>query len=191
MSEEEVKTEILPETTKADLVQLREKDWYKYWIEELGAEFTEKNFHIQQLKIDMWYSIGKQIVEKFPDFEREKIYGQSIMKVVIEDLHKNRTDVYAAVKMARMNPTEADFEKWKESLPDGKATNWTKAKQTSLKEPPKEGEQAKPQKPDKPVVTWVFVNDKWQIHMTEDAIMNTDWSQIKDTLIDFFKTPEA
>ena len=61
------------------IVPIQNLDWYIALIEESQAILTEAEFQARWALVEGYHRIGKLILEQYPNFEREKIYGEKIV----------------------------------------------------------------------------------------------------------------
>ena len=88
---------------------VRKEEWYSPFIEELRAEIVETEFTINNWAIKLNWSVGKQITEKIPDFERSKVYGKHIIEIIAVDLKRSPSTLYKAMQFFWVAPI---FEEW-------------------------------------------------------------------------------
>tara|TARA_Y100000310_G_C20579340_1_gene762157 strand:+ start:114 stop:872 length:759 start_codon:yes stop_codon:yes gene_type:complete len=86
----------------------------------IEAEFTSR-----WVLVEGYHSLGLRILQENNNFEREKIYGQEIVKRVSISLGKGTRTIRKAVQLAREYPDLA-------LLPEGKNTSWHKICNTYL-----------------------------------------------------------
>ncbi len=96
---------------------IKNEDWFKYFIEECKVIIVESAFTARWAIIEGWWLLGKRICEETHNFERAKIYGKQITQRVAESLNRSpRTIEYAIAFYKRYN--ELDL------FPGGKNISW-------------------------------------------------------------------
>ena len=97
---------------------LENQEWYQALIEECRANLAEAEFQTRWSLIEGYHRIGKLILEAYPNFEREKIYGEKIVQSVAKSLSRSPRSIYYAIGFAKR------FEKLDE-MPEGKTITWS------------------------------------------------------------------
>lgn len=103
----------------SELFPVDREEWYQYLIEELRAIVVEGEFTSRYALIEAYHALGVRILEENENFERSKIYGDSIVKKIAEHIGKSERTVYNAIAFAKKYPDLA-------MLPEGKNTSWSK-----------------------------------------------------------------
>ena len=107
------------ELITTDNRELIQADWYQSLIDDCHSIMVEAEFISRWVLVKGYHAIGLRILQENDNFEREKIYGQEIVKRVSISLDKGTRTVYKAVQFAKMFPDLA-------LLPEGKNTSWHK-----------------------------------------------------------------
>lgn len=105
---------------------------YQYFIEELKSIITEGVFDANMRLIETYHQFGTRIVEETENFNRAKIYGESITKKIAQDIGKSQRTIQKCVQFALKEP---DLEKFLARIPEGKSVTWNKICNTYLVEP--------------------------------------------------------
>ena len=121
-------------TTSEVLFPVDREDWYLRLIDELKAIIIEGEFGARWALVETYHLFGKRILEENANFERSKIYGDSLVIKIAETIGKSDRTVYNAIAFAKKYP-DLDL------LPEGKNTSWSKICKQLL---PARAEEAKP-----------------------------------------------
>lgn len=101
------------------------KDWFKHYIEECKSILVEFGFRSNVERVHMYHELGKRVLEENNNFERAKIYGQSIVKKTSDLLGIGERTVQYAVAFAQKYPS-IDWDSAElGGLGNGKAITWT------------------------------------------------------------------
>lgn len=112
--------ENLPEKITEDhIFPVEREEWYLHLIDELKEIVVEGEFNARWTLVETYHEAGKRILEEHDNFERAKIYGQSLVKKIAESLGKSDRHVYNMMAFAKKFP-DLDM------LPEGKNTSWSK-----------------------------------------------------------------
>ena len=96
---------------------------YGHFIEELKAIITEGVFDANMRLIETYHQFGIRIVEETENFNRAKIYGESITKRIAEDIGKSQRTIQKCVQFALKYPNLEDF---LSGVQEGKNITWNK-----------------------------------------------------------------
>ena len=108
------------------------EDSYHYFIEELKAIIVEGVYDANMRLIETYHQFGIRIVEETENFNRAKIYGESITKRIADDLGKSQRTIQKCVQFAIKEP---DLEKFLSKVKEGKNITWNKVCNVYLVEP--------------------------------------------------------
>lgn len=106
-----------------ELTPILADERYQHFIEELQAILTEGVYDANLRLIETYHQFGSRIVEETENFNRAKIYGESITKRIAEDIGKSQRTVQKAVQFALKYP---DLEKFLGEVEEGKTISWNK-----------------------------------------------------------------
>ena len=99
--------------------ELIQANWYQSLIDDCQSIMVEAEFTSRWVLVEGYHSLGLRILAENDNFEREKIYGQEIVKRVSISLDKGTRTIRKAIQFARKFPDLA-------ALPEGKDTSWRK-----------------------------------------------------------------
>lgn len=95
------------------------EEWYLNLVDELKSIVVEGEFGARWALVETWHAFGTRILEENQNFERAKIYGDSLIKKIAESIAKSERTVYNAIAFAKKYP-DLDL------LPQGKNTSWSR-----------------------------------------------------------------
>jgi hypothetical protein len=97
--------------------ELVAESWFTQLVEDCKNIIVEREFAARWELIEGYHSLGKRILDEYPNFERAQIYGEEIASRVSESLGRAERTVERAIQFAKMYP---DLN----LLPEGKDTSW-------------------------------------------------------------------
>lgn len=109
-------------------------EWYLQLIDELKEIIVEGEFAARWALVETYHLFGKRILDENANFERSKIYGNSLVIKIAETIGRSDRTVYNAIAFAKKYPDLG-------MLPEGKNTSWSKICKQLL---PARAEEAKP-----------------------------------------------
>jgi hypothetical protein len=117
-------------------MDLEVQDWYEALLEDCKAIVVEYGFISRWSLVEGYHELGKRILQENHNFDRQKIYGQQIVKKVSETLGMSERTLQYAIQFSQKYPEL-------ESLPMGKNISWSKVVKELLPENPKPIEKKK------------------------------------------------
>jgi hypothetical protein len=94
------------------------QDWFKGLIEECDALLVETHCNSHWILLEGYHKLGVLIIQEKENFENNG-YGQKIVQLVANSLHKSERTIYNAIQLAEQYPDM-------NTLPEGKAITWSK-----------------------------------------------------------------
>jgi hypothetical protein len=114
---QEIQSEVVSQSELIPAIEREE--WYLNLVDELKTIIVEGEFNARFALVETYHQFGKKILEENDNFERSKIYGDSLVRKIAQSIEKSERTVYNAIAFAKKFPELSD-------LPEGKNTSWSK-----------------------------------------------------------------
>ena len=93
--------------------------WYSALVSDCHDIMTEAVFISRWALVEGYHNLGKRILEEHDNFERKKIYGESIVQELALSLNMSSRILWYAIQFVQKYP---DLNK----VPEGKSITWNK-----------------------------------------------------------------
>jgi len=101
------------------------QDSYQKLVEDCNELLIEHTFRAVLEVIEGNYAVGKRILAENYDLERSKIYGESVIKRLSNDIGRSERTIRRFVNVAKFYPQLSDIISYA-NKEDGKTISWSK-----------------------------------------------------------------
>lgn len=98
---------------------IKHEDWYNHLIDDCKSIIVEKTFESRWALIEGYHELGTRILEDYGNLEREKVYGEEIVRNLAISIGISSRVIYYAIQFARAYPDVGQ-------VPGGKNISWNK-----------------------------------------------------------------